>query len=126
MKRLTSILGGFKAFFIRLVTKRFYSVQDLKRKANLYNRKKRRKYIITIIRGLEKGVVRDAKAGKYFSELKTTEERHSKHYDNMVAFRWLLRYSRYKPKVIDEKIVTLNGTRYIEMIAIRFDWGSSS
>ena len=99
----------------------------LYRKAWEFNRKKYRGFVIQTIRGIEKGLTKDAKKGKYSSVFTTDEDRLDNHYLNAIAFRWLLRYSKYKPTLEDERIfVSTRGTRYIEMMQIKFSWDLSN
>lgn len=99
----------------------------LYRKAWAFNRKKYRKFVINTMRGIEKGLAKDAKKGKYSSILTTDEDRLDNHYLNAIAFRWLLRYSKYKPTLEDERIfVSKTGKRYIEMMQIKFSWDLSN
>jgi hypothetical protein len=96
-------------------------------KAWAFNRKKHRSSVRIIIKGIEKRLCEQAKRGKYYSLFTTDENRLDSHYENIIAFRWLLRYSRYKPTLKDEKIlVTSTGKRYIDQMCIEFNWDLSS
>ena len=103
------------------------SKNKLYAKAWRFNRKRSRKFVINTMRGIEKGLAKDAKIGKYKSVMTTSANRLDNHYLNAIAFRWLLRYSKFKPTLEDQEIhVSKIGKRYIEMIQIKFSWDLSN
>jgi hypothetical protein len=88
-----------------------------------FNNRNKRKEMIKIIKQIKKGLIKDAKKGKFSTILTTTEDRHANHYLNIIVFRWLLRYSKYEPILVDETIfVSSKNTRYIEIMKIEFNW----